>query len=130
MTSFEALFLIGRVLFSALFILSGLNHFTQMDGMRQYAASKGVPAPGAMVALTGLVLLAGGLSVLLWIWVEVGTWLLAFFLLLAAFKIHDFWALDDPNERQTEMAHFMKNLSLAGAAIAFYALVQMPGPGA
>lgn len=129
MTSFEALFLIGRVLFSALFILSGLNHFMQLDGMRQYAAAKGVPAPGAMVALTGLVILAGGLSVLLWIWVEVGTWLLAFFLLLAAFKIHDFWAMDDPNERQTQMAHFMKNVALAGAAIMFYALAQMPGPG-
>ena len=130
MTSFEALFLIGRVLFSALFILSALNHFTQMDGMRQYAASKGVPAPGVMVAVTGLVLLAGGLSVLFWTWVEVGTWLLAFFLFLAAFKIHDFWAVVDPNERQTEMAHFLKNLSLAGAAIAFYALAQMPGSGA
>lgn len=121
-----ALFWIGRILFSMIFIFSGLGHLMNSGGMSEYAASKGVPAPRAMVLLTGLVIILGGLSILLWTYVEVGAWLLVLFLLAAALKVHDFWAIDDPMQKQTEMAQFMKNLSLAGAAIAFYALAQEP----
>lgn len=123
---FYALFLIGRVLFSALFLLSGLNHFMQLDEMSQYAGSKGVPAPKLMTALSGVALLLGGLSVLLWTQVVIGAWLLAGFLLVAAFTVHDFWAIEDPQQSQTEMAQFMKNVALAGAAIIFYAAQQHP----
>lgn len=120
-----ALFWIGRILFAMIFLASGMNHFTN-QGTVQYAASKGVPAPKLMVWLTGLAMILGALSILFWVYVEVGAWLIAFFLLAAAFKMHDFWAVEDPMERQNQMAHFMKNLSMAGAAIAFYALQQAP----
>lgn len=126
MGSFDWLFLIGRVLFSALFLLSGLNHFMQLDETSQYAASKGVPAPKLMTALSGAVILLGGLSILFWQQVVIGSWLLAGFLLVAAFKMHDFWAVEDPQQSQVEMAQFMKNLALAGAAIVFYAARQNP----
>lgn len=126
MGSFDLLFLIGRVLFSALFLLSGLNHFMQLDETSQYAASKGVPAPKLMTALSGAVILLGGLSILFWQQVVIGSWLLAGFLLVAAFKMHDFWAVEDPQQSQVEMAQFMKNLALAGAAIVFYAARQNP----
>jgi hypothetical protein len=32
--------------------------------------------------------------------------------------MHDFWRNEDPQERQTNMIHFLKNLALAGAALA------------
>jgi len=32
--------------------------------------------------------------------------------------MHDFWRNQDPNERMNNMASFMKNLALAGAALA------------
>lgn len=41
----DVLFLVGRVLFSALFLLSGVGHFTQAEQMTQYAKAAGVPAP-------------------------------------------------------------------------------------
>lgn len=126
MGSFDWLFLFGRVLFSALFLLSGLNHFMQLDETSQYAASKGMPAPKLMTALSGAVILLGGLSILFWQQVVIGSWLLAGFLLVAAFKMHDFWAVEDPQQSQVEMAQFMKNLALAGAAIVFYAARQNP----
>lgn len=127
MGSFDWLFLIGRVLFSAIFLLSGLNHFMQLESTSQYAASKGVPAPKLMTALTGAAILLGGLSILLWTQVVIGAWLLAGFLVVAAFTIHDFWKIEDPQQSQAEMAQFMKNLALAGAAIIFYAAQQHPG---
>jgi len=120
------LFWIGRILFSLLFIASGLGHFMQRQSMTAYAEAKGVPAAGAMVPLSGLMMLAGGLSILLWSWVDVGAWLLVLFLLGAALKMHAFWKEEDPMARQGEMAQFMKNVALAGAAIMFYALYQWP----
>ena len=56
--------LIARVCYSAIFILSGINHFIQLDGMTQDATSKKNPAAKLMVMLTGIVILFGGLSVL------------------------------------------------------------------
>lgn len=125
----DALYLIGRILFAMIFVGSGFGHFAQRDEMTQYAAAKGVPAPGASVVLSGLMILAGGLSVLLGVWMEVGTWLIVIFLLAAAFKVHDFWTLSEPMQRQTEQAQFMKNLSMTGAALILYWLVQTHGYG-
>ncbi len=127
MGPFDWLFLIGRALFSAIFIFSGLGHFMQLDEMAGYAESKGVPAPKAMVLLSGVVILAGGLSVLFWKQVVIGSWLLVGFLLAAAVTVHDFWAVEDPQQAQTEQAQFFKNVALAGAAIVFYVLAQHPG---
>lgn len=127
MGPFEWLFLIGRILFAAIFIFSGLGHFMNLSEMSQYAGSKGVPAPRLMTLLSGAMIVLGGLSVLFWRQVVIGTWLLVIFLVVAAMTMHDFWALDDPQEKQTQMAHFMKNMALAGAALVFYAVAQSPG---
>ncbi len=123
----DGLFLAGRILFAALFVMSGLNHFMQLDGMTQYAESKGLPAAGFMVLFSGVLLLAGGLSVLLWQYVVYGAGLLFIFLLVAAFTMHDFWAVEDEQQKQNEMTQFMKNLSLSGAALILYVLAQNPG---
>lgn len=123
------LYLIGRILFALIFVASGFGHFAQIQGMSQYAGAKKVPASKLMVAITGLMIIAGGLSVMLGVWMEVGTWLLILFLLAAAFKMHDFWTLADPMQRMTEQAMFMKNMSMAGAALILYWMVQTHGYG-
>ena len=120
------LFWIGRILFAMLFIASGVGHLTQREATVAYAESKGLVAAGALVPLSGLMIIAGGLSVLLWSWVDLGAWLLVLFLLATALKMHAFWKEEDAAARQVEMAMFMKNLSLAGAAIVFFVLYQWP----
>lgn len=114
----EWLLLLGRIIFGGFFVLNALNHFTNLGMMSEYAASKNVPAPGAAVVLTGLMLLAGGLSVVLGILPVVGLALLIVFLVPVAFIMHNFWAVEDPMQRQGEQVNFMKNLALAGAALA------------
>lgn len=109
--------LLGRILFSAIFLMSGMGHLTQSESMGQYAGSKGVPAPRMMVILTGIIIILGGLSILLGAYVNIGAWLLVVFLLPAAFMMHDFWNIDDPQESQNQQIHFMKNLSMAGGAL-------------
>lgn len=122
-------YLVGRILFSLIFLMSGFGHFANADDMAGYAASRGAPAPKASVLLTGAMILAGGLSVLLGVWMEIGVWLLFFFLVAAAFMIHAFWKMDDPMQAQSEQAQFMKNLALAGACLVFYWMVQTHGYG-
>jgi len=110
-------FVLRRVLFSAMFIMSGIQHLTKLRMMSQYAASQKVPAPTAAVAVTGLMLLAGGLSILLGIQVQLGTLLLVVFLVPTAFVMHRFWGIPDPMQAAVQQAHFMKNITLAGAAL-------------
>ncbi|HEV8304121.1 MAG TPA: DoxX family protein [Gemmatimonadales bacterium] len=110
-------FVIGRVLFSAMFIMSGIQHLTKLQMMSQYAASQKVPAPKVAVGVTGLMLIAGGLSILLGVQVPLGTALLVVFLIPTAFFMHRFWGLADPMQAAVQRAHFMKNITLAGAAL-------------
>jgi putative oxidoreductase len=113
----ELVILIGRVLFSLLFLSSGINHLTQRVGMTAYAKGAGVPMPDVAVTATGLMILAGGLSVLLGFYPRLGAWLLVAFLIPVAFTLHKFWGLPDPAQAANQRAHFMKNMSLAGAAM-------------
>ncbi len=115
--------LIGRILFSMIFIGSGLNHLMQSKAMAQYAEMKGVPGAKPAVILSGLMILAGGIMVLLGWNRLIGAWLLVVFLVPAAFMMHAFWKETDPMAKQNEMAHFLKTLALAGAALlmAYYA---------
>jgi len=74
-------------------------------------------------------ILAGGISVLLGVYMEVGTWLIVFFLVPTSYMMHDFWAVDDPVQKSVERAQFMKNVSMTGAALVLYWLVQTHGYG-
>ncbi|MFB6169524.1 MAG: DoxX family protein [Haloarculaceae archaeon] len=121
-TSAAALaFLVGRLLFGGVLAFMGLNHFQQREEMAGYAEFKGVPAPNVMVPLTGVVLVLGGLSVIVGAYVAVGAVLLAAFLLASAVLMHDFWAASG-EDQQTEMTQFLKNVALAGGALALVAV--------
>jgi|SRR5437764_10710399 len=115
-----ALYLIGRILFAMIFIMSGLNHFMKLEAMSQYAASQKVPVPKLAVAVTGLMLLAGGASILFGVEPQAGVGLLVLFLVPAAFWMHRFWGLQDPMMAANQRAHFMKNIAMAGAALLIY----------
>ena len=112
--------LLGRVLFSVFFMISGYNHLTKTAMMAQYAGSQGVPAPKLAVPVTGLLLVGGGLSILLGFEPRIGALLLVTFLVPTAFIMHRFWGLTDPMVAQNQMIHFWKNIVMAGAALMIY----------
>lgn len=113
----DEVFLLGRILFSLVFLGSGIGHLTQTEGSAQYAAYKKVPSPKLMVQLSGVAMLLGGLAVILGIWMDLAGLLLAILLLAMAFMMHKFWEETDPQTKQVEMAQFMKNVSMAGAGL-------------
>ncbi|HXF94718.1 MAG TPA: DoxX family protein [Gemmatimonadales bacterium] len=108
---------IGRILFVALFVISGIGHLVNHKGTTAYAQSKGVPLAGAAVAVTGVMLLLGALAVLSGHNVDWGAGLLVLFLVPTAFVMHNFWNETDPMMKANQSAHFWKNLALAGAAL-------------
>ncbi|MDK1473169.1 DoxX family membrane protein [Streptomyces sp. 549] len=117
----DVLVLIGRILFVGLFFGSAVGHLTQTKAMAGYAASKGVPAATAATFGSGVLLLAGALSVLLGVWADLGALLLALFLLPTAVLMHPFWKESDPGVRQNEMLALQKDVSLGGAALMLFA---------
>ena len=123
----DILVLIGRILFSALFLGSAVGHLTQTKAMAGYAASKRVPSPVAAVIVSGVLILLGGLSVLLGVWPDLGALLLIVFLVPTALLMHRFWRERDPMMRQNDQVHFMKDLALAGAALVMLAFFAYAG---
>lgn len=113
--------LVGRVMFSLIFISAGImGHFMNNAQTSAYAASMGLPFAVAGVYITGVMIVLGGLSILLGYRVKIGAILVLVFLLLSNFTIHTFWAIPDPMMSQMQMVMFMKNLSMAGAALMIY----------
>ncbi len=114
----KAPFLIGRILLGGFFVSSGINHLRNRETMAGYAGSKGVPAPKWAVTASAVPLLVGGTSLLLGVKPKIGTIALLGFLAGVSPVMHDFWQNEDPGERQNNKINFMKNMALAGAALA------------
>ena len=109
--------LFGRAIFGGFFLYNGINHFLNREMMQGYSASKGVPYPEAAVAGSGAMLVLGGLSLLAGVRPKLGTSLIGAFLLAVTPKMHDFWNVQDPQQRMNEQINFAKNLGLLGGAL-------------
>lgn len=118
----EIIFLIGRILLGGYFLMSAYNHFTGLEGMTGYAASKNVPMPKVAVISTGALLGLGGLGILFGVFPQLAILLLILFLLPTTFMMHDFWNAEG-EAKQSEMINFTKNIALVGALLMLLALV-------
>ena len=107
--------LAGRIFFAAIFVASGLSHFSAP--VIGYAAQQGVPLAQLVVPASGLLAMAGGLSIATGFRARLGAWLLVLFLVPVTLAMHPFWAVTDPMMAQLQQAMFMKNLALTGGAL-------------
>ncbi|MCE5318061.1 MAG: DoxX family protein [Parachlamydia sp.] len=107
--------LLGRILFSLIFIFSSFGHFTQQ--YVQYAAAQGVPLPSFLVPLSGLMAFLGGVSILLGFKARYGAWLIILFLIPVTLFMHKFWGLTDPSQTMMQYINFMKNTAMLGGAL-------------
>jgi uncharacterized membrane protein YphA (DoxX/SURF4 family) len=116
----DVVILVGRVMFSVLFLGAALGHLIRSDAMAKFAASRGVPQPQAATLLSGLLIGAGALMVLLGIWADLGALFLFVFLMGTTFMVHRFW-WETGDVRMQMQVQFMKDLSLAGASLMLFA---------
>ena len=110
-----AVVVLGRFLFALIFLVAAPNHFTKQT--IAFSASQGVPLASIAVPLSGVVAIAGGLSILLGYRAKLGAWLLVLFLIPVTLMLHKFWMVADPMMAQIQMILFMKNVSMLGGAL-------------
>lgn len=116
--------LVGRVLLAVLFIPAGFAKIAGFAGTAGYIASKGLPVPEVLTALTIAIEL--GLGILLLVgwqarWAALG---LALFTLIITPLFHNFWAMP-PDQQMMQQQAFFKNLAIVGGLLMVVAF----GPG-
>ncbi len=120
--------LIGRVLFGLIFIGSGINgHLMQTDATAAYGEMRGLKNSRLLVQISGVLIAAGGLGVILGIYTDLAALGLAAYALISAFLLHHFWT-DEEQLQVMEMTMFMKNLSIAGGGLILFAFTAAAGP--
>lgn len=109
---------VGRFLFAIPFAVFGIMHFIYTDDMVPL-----VPVPGGIVWVwvTGIVLIAAALSIIIGVRDKLAAFLLGVFMLITAFFSHfpmvaEANALGDSAAAGAAMSHVLKDLMLAGAS--------------
>jgi len=100
--------LIGRVLLSAIFILSGFSKLAAPAMMVGYISSVGLPFPQLALAAAIIVEIGGGLALIAGFRTRTVAGVLALFSVFTALAFHN--ALGDQNQ----FIHFFKNIAMAG----------------
>ncbi len=106
---------LGRFFFVLIFLMAGANHFSRQT--IAFSASQGVPLASIAVPLSGVLSIAGGLSILLGYRAKLGAWLIVLFLVPVTVMMHKFWLVQDPMMAQIQMILFMKNVAMLGGAL-------------
>jgi putative oxidoreductase len=111
----KAILFIGRLLFSLIFLMAPMMHFTSRGVA--YAASQGVPVPSFLVPFSGIIAFLGAVSIIIGFKARIGAWLIVLFLVPVSLFMHDFWNIADAMARGMQMAMFTKNMALLGGAL-------------
>ena len=107
---------LGRVLLSAIFILSGLGklpHFNDIAGMM---AGKGIPLATVALVISLFVEIGGGLMVLTGFKAKYAALVMAVWLVPVTLVFHHFWGIPAA-QQQDQMVNFLKNVAIMGGLL-------------
>ena len=106
----------GRILLSAIFLMSGVHKITAWSETAESMRGEGMPEEAVPLLLVGAIVfeLGGGLSILLGFKARLGALALIVFLIPVTVIFHDFWTFDEKSAMMNQMQHFMKNLAILG----------------
>ena len=113
-----AIGILARILFTLIFFLSGVTHFTDVAG---YVAlmHASIPFRPFWVIVSGVVELAGAGLVLANFRPRLGAWLIVLFLVPVTFTVHGVGIFTAPDERMqaVQISMFLKGLAMTGCAL-------------
>ncbi|WP_196223248.1 DoxX family membrane protein [Roseibium sp. RKSG952] len=114
----RGLTLAARLLFTSLFLLSGLTHFTNVPYYLSLMPDP-VPFPLLWIYLSGVIEFIGAAMILFNWQARLGGWLLVLFLLPVTLVVHGHQLATetDPFIWALQQAHFLKGIALIGAAL-------------
>lgn len=120
----EIAFLVGRIIVGLYWLMGAVNHFTQVKSMVPYAKMKNVPLAEIAVPGTGVMLLVAALSIITGFYPIVAVAALVVFLVPVTFMMHNFWTIEDPMAKMTDMIMFTKNMSMLGYTLILLGIPQ------
>ncbi len=116
-TSQNLALLVGRILFSVIFILSGFNKVFNLDSTVVYMTQAGMDFYVQQLAIGAIIFeLGGGLMILVGWHARLGAFLLFVFCLAVNFFIHHFWTYPTADV-QIQMINFFKNITIVGGTL-------------
>jgi putative oxidoreductase len=108
----------GRVMFTLIFFLSGVTHFTDLAG---YVAlmPAAIPFRWFWVMISAVVELAGATLIVTNRRPRLGAWLIVVFLAPVTIVVHGvaMATAADPQMQQIQLSFFLKGVTMAGAAL-------------
>jgi putative oxidoreductase len=107
--------LIGRLLYSLMFLLFGFVKITAYTHSVGHMSSLGLPAPSLVVLLAIIIEVGGGLLMLVGYQTRIVSLGLAIYVLVSALIAHS--QLGDTNHFQ----YFMRDIAIVGGSLAFFA---------
>jgi putative oxidoreductase len=124
-----AIVLAGRIVFAWFFgPVSGVAHIRQTEQMEGYSKAIGFPVPAIAGWPVGIWLILGAVSVGVGIWPDIGTLMIAAFLLTAAGFFHRYWTMGDPAQKMTQRQYFWRNVIGIGACLFMFGTFVALGP--
>lgn len=113
-----AVAVVGRVMFTLIFFLSGITHFTNLAA---YAAlmPAAIPFREFWVMISAVVELIGATLIVTNIYPRLGAWLIVVFLVPVTITVHGVGIVTAPDAQMSgiQTSFFLKGVTMAGAAL-------------
>lgn len=136
---------LGRLCFSLIFIIAGINKILNWDASEQYLVNQMLdvlaksyhqgwaqtlfdqilPLAPTLLVVATIAELLGGLLVLTGLQVRLGALILCLFLIPTTVLFHNFWALEG-SAMELQVTMFLKNLSIFGGGLVLLAFGKGP----
>ena len=113
-----AIALAGRLMFTLIFFLSGITHFTSLDDYVRLMP-EAIPLRGFWVMMSGVVELLGAAMIAADRYPRLGAWLIVLFLIPVTITVHGTAMVSDPDPRMRaiQLSFFLKGVTMCGAAL-------------
>lgn len=116
--------LLGRVVLSGIFLMSGITKLTSWDQTAAHMEAEGMVAVPLLLVAATVVEIACGLALLVGFHARWAALMLALFLVPVTLIFHDFWTYSG-QQYMNQMQHFTKNFTIFGGLL----MVVGFGPG-
>ena len=114
------IYLTGRVIIGLYFLVPGISKVLSFPEYIQIVTINEVPFPAFSLILVILCQLIFGSSIILGLFLKLGSLILAINIILFNFYIHDFWNINDVINQKHEMQNFIKNIAILAGLLILY----------
>lgn len=122
MTLNEGVFLLARLLFGFVLFFMAFNNIADLDNIADQIAETGMPLPKIATVVASVPLLLAALSIATGVYPVYGAAYIVVFMVFSTVIVHNFLGMEDEDEQENEIFHFLKNLLILAGALLFLSI--------